>query len=355
MASVSSVNPVQRPVFGPPRFEVSLKEVLITTVQKVSREYQEKKALLDKGEKVRGIVYPQDVYYSCEKHDKEEARQMIQRGDCYHGRVSSEYFIHVESSSFPMKLEPYTFSIRPGKLPSEALDALEKDLSLMDCGNVTELGCYRALQCVLGIPKFDALFSAENGLPLTFGMAYMYNPLQAILKLDFPASEEMIPEGALCAFNNHPAYRFKTSYGANGAINAVCIGVKNGVKHYVSMGTKPEGVASMGMNLYLIEGYNHDRSDILVPTEVHDFIQSEMVKINPVLSQAAEVLKSHQLSYSDFQQDPKAGIQLTKTFSLDIDKVRQLIKESSLQGQKLLKNWQANVIQIYREANMINE
>lgn len=339
---VSGVAYAQRPAFGPPRFEVTLKEVLIATVQKVTKSYLEKKALLEQGSKLEGIIYPQDAYYHYERYDKQIAERMLQQGDCLHGQVDSTYFHHTESREFATGLIPYNFVILPGKRPSEALDAIEQGPSFIDCGCVIELGCYRALQCVLGISKFDGVFSGEGETPLTFGLngsfdpLRTFHPLHALVTVLFPRSESEIELGDLCSHQNHPLYQIKNPYGYNASCNTVCRGKKDDINSYVGFGFDPEGVSSQDINTLFFDACQKDRADILVSEEIH-------YSMFPKNTSPSSSERLNTCDRESFIQHPKVGLKLL-TLRLDPKKIALLIKSSVKEGRELLQHWRRESI-----------
>lgn len=72
---------------------------------------------------------------------------------------------------------PYNFTLKQGAKPSEALRALLEGPTICDCGNVIQIVVYQHILNIIGVDKFDAIFSKSlSVLQITQELFNVVNP-----------------------------------------------------------------------------------------------------------------------------------------------------------------------------------
>lgn len=188
---------------------------------------------------------------------------------CVYGYANNEYWDVIA---------PFTFQMKPGKRPSDAIMAFLRGLTVADCGNVVSICQLTALLKVLGEEKFNAIFS-DPYRPL-FISPYINGQVDGkenVASL-FLKSENLngnynlgvvgnrpIQQGEMCQIWGIPEYSIKHPGNFSRLYNTICIG-KNEAGKDLFIGFadffSDKALTEEEFMLMFINAYNADR-DIL--------------------------------------------------------------------------------------------
>lgn len=184
--------------------------------------------------------------------------------------MPEDYWTGHADTAFFTKIGTCTFELKEGKSASDAIEALLRGPSVLDCGNATQLAYYKALLDVLGKDKFNELFSEEI-FKLTItqrGITDSQSPISYFA--DFTEAAKTGATGVLgnrplaigeeCHFKGVPFYGNKHPAGFGGGWNVVYVGNNtSGEQLFVAHGfVKP--MTEREINCLLVERYNRDRT-----------------------------------------------------------------------------------------------
>jgi hypothetical protein len=143
-----------------------------------------------------GIWHPQEF---AKKHSAD-----IEPAAYSGGSVSWEFFSKCVSSG--NKEEPFTFALKEGLNPSDALGSFERETTILDSGCAYMLVFYRALCSYLGEEKFNALYERDRFIL----RAHPYDTLTKFFfeRIEILESYDVKP-GDQCRFNNLMMYSAK--------------------------------------------------------------------------------------------------------------------------------------------------
>lgn len=201
-----------------------------------------------------GIWYPTDLHQYFLSKKKEMP------SDYWTGYANDEYF---------EKIDKFTFKLKEGKSPSEAINALINGPSVLECGNAIQLAYYKAMLEVIGAEKFDKMFSNElfmlkiiregitdEGAPISYFASYSRNAYAYKGEI----GNRPVEVGETCHFMGIEGYGHKHPTGFGGGWNVVCIGKnKNGEQLFVAHGFDAP-MTEREINTLLVEFYNRERT-----------------------------------------------------------------------------------------------
>ena len=221
---------------------------------------------------------------------------------------------HIKTQVSAGGKERLCISIKEGTLPTVALESITEGLSLLGCGEITQLSQYAAIRKVLGDKKFNALFAAETETPFTLGTTHS-NPIATlrnyILQSDAQLSEYKVGDSIYVA--NASSYLQKHPTGGACGFNVFCQDVSSTGKTFIAFGLPKEGMTLDELNQKMIECYNEESS----------------TPINP--------LRAKQINLKEYKQE--GGGKVTIVSELHFKRIEELVKKSAEEGQLLLKNW----------------
>lgn len=135
------------------------------------------------------------------------------------------------------------FQLRPGRSATDALYKVINGVSIMDCGNVSQLVYYLAISDLVGKQTFDN-YVAKSSKPLFIATYTTDAPKDSVLfdfltevQIPSPSSENKRPLtiGQLCYFRNYLNYLIRHPTGNAQGYNAIYLGYNNkGEQEYIS-------------------------------------------------------------------------------------------------------------------------
>jgi hypothetical protein len=233
-----------------PKEILEMEEVISENLIKIATQF------LNRHEGVKGIWYREDY----QKLLKDEFD--IEIGEEFStGFANKEYF---------EKIGIYSFRLKEGKKPSEAIKKFLQGPTVADCGNALLVCHYKNLLDIIGEEKFDQLFSME-GLRLTIGqkgITDLENPIYwlsdyteaSILQLEGIFGKRPLQLGDECYFQGVPWYGNKHPAGYGGGWNMIYVGDNDmGDQLFVGHGSE-KPLTEREINQKLVELYNLERS-----------------------------------------------------------------------------------------------
>ncbi|MGD2168841.1 MAG: hypothetical protein PVI40_01200 [Chlamydiota bacterium] len=203
-----------------------------------------------------GIWYPTSLNIFLQKAGK------TMPPDYWMGYANTEYF---------SKTGDFTFELKEGKLPSDAIEALLNGPSVLDCGNATQLAYYKAILDIVGPNKFNELFSGKYfTLKITqHGITDSNSHIACLADYTEAAKARVVGTlghrpitiGEECHFEGVKFYANKHPVGAGGGWNVIYVGNdQNGEQLFASHGLE-KPITEREINRLLVEAYNQERTE----------------------------------------------------------------------------------------------
>ncbi len=202
-----------------------------------------------------GVWYPTDL----KKFFSENSKEM-----------PVEYWTGYASEDYFNKKGVFTFMLKDGKSPSEAVNTLIIGPSVLDCGNTTQLAYYKAILDVVGSEKFDVLFSDET-FKLTItqnGITDSKSPISYFSDYTSASKKQLsgyigkrpLKIGEECHFEVIKFYGNKHPTGFAGGWNVVYVGNNElDEQLFVAHGFESP-MTEKEINKLLVELYNRERT-----------------------------------------------------------------------------------------------
>ena len=204
-----------------------------------------------------------NFYYSEDFQKTDEAQELFPKGfkEYETGYLNSEYFT---------KIEPYQFTLKPDKKPSEALRKIFKGPTIIDCGMATSIAFYKAILEILGDQLFDQYYFTTPLTPLDISIT----PLRVnSISLHFARISSACTEndsgtlgnrplkpGDFCSFGGVPIYKLKHPNGPYGGYNVIYAGLnEQGQQTFLGHGFKKPLTEQEIYDLFLTE-YNRKKT-----------------------------------------------------------------------------------------------
>jgi hypothetical protein len=207
----------------------------------------------------KGFWYAPDYYRSLKNTDQEKKLyRWITNKAFFHGHLSTEHFFHLKNPHNLTGKELYSFGIKKGIKPSEALESLEKELSFIDCGILACLGLYKALRIFLGEEAFNSRYKDSLALSGSFGNP-LPEPLSSLLTYTPIKDAQEIKKGDICYFSNIKDYIIKHPVGESRGQYVVCC--EENPHKYWGFGLSEEGSDEKILSLEFLDCYNREPLD----------------------------------------------------------------------------------------------
>lgn len=232
--------------------------------------------LLQKKDKGNGFFYPDEYYYKLDGFTKRRD-WLQQRGDFFHGYLPHKLFIHTNRPDLGSPTGKITeFQIRKDVLPSDAMDAVLKQLALVDCSNMCQIAQYQAIRKTIGDEKFNLLFKGRLLIGDYMNKSHPLNPFllpchegshptvkkiksagltitdPLLSKRDIRNEPHHIPVGARVFFQNVDRYPSKHLVGHAASFNVIYAGGNR----YYAFGISSEPVTADRIVEALITAFN---------------------------------------------------------------------------------------------------
>lgn len=256
-----------------------------------------------------GVWYTTDCYNAMNRiadlpDVQKRLKWFVDHHSFYTGYAPVKFFTRIQDTQQPTGYLAHVFEIRKDILPSQALDALEKEFSMLDCGNATYLAAFRALKQMLKPEKFDHLFAYDSPFRLRLSFNENRSLLNRLYSLVPLNSEEEVQQGDICYFSNIPDYVRKNPVGDWRGLNTACLDPS--AKTYVFHGSPQEGATKSGIEMQLWEQCNTPPVDegIHAP-EIWKYLYSNYILGNEKESrEAVASLRDKTFTWEEFQAMP---------------------------------------------------
>lgn len=217
-----------------------------------------------------GFWYPPSYCQFLQRfHQTKRFDHLVQNGHSYTGLMPSKFFKPISNAILPFGHELCRFILAPGKKASEALESLRTNLSLLDCGATRDIAAYRALLNLLGVEKFDLIFSTNPQFLLMIGGFNTHlNKLFQSVRL---RSMKDVQPGDWCYFSNVHEYIVKHPAGLARGFNVICCST-NPLK-FLGFGLDPNGATPDEIESALMDELNADPfAEELFAKQIWDFL-----------------------------------------------------------------------------------
>jgi len=287
----------------------------------------------------KGLWYPPDYYLALNKFKQtKRLTWLISHNTFYHGYAPASFFEHVEDTKSPSKKRICTFDLKKGVSPTTALEALNKEFSLIDCGTALNVACLFSLREVIGEEKFNFLFEYDS--PFRLRISPDCHSINRLFQRVVIEGEDSIERGDLCSFENIAnqykdgkfiGYTPKHPAEAGRALNVLC--VSNEIeKKYLGLGLSPEGVNSNGIKRTLFELFNDDPiEEGIFSKQLWEYIyQNHFYQQREINIQLINSLKTVKITWEEFQgmQSRNGTIEPLDLVVLrpDVERIEQLVQ-----------------------------
>lgn len=322
-------------------------ETTIKIVREITQDAERRAQSKSVKELNEGFFYP-SVYQKLLKamnNKSATARRdlMLKNGTFMHGSFPKEYFEKIllpPREDVAVPLEKYYFKIREGQLPTQALNAAKRGLSVSACGEVCFIASYFAIREILGTDKFNAIFASDSKTPLVISSDLSLLPINFLCKYD----EHSFKTGSIYTFQSSKAYNYKHFYGEGQAFNVICSDTSGVTPKFVGFGLNVNGVTEKELKAHLLDSYNSP------PTPIEDIVSGQArKKLDPYFQQV--VVLEDGTSFEEFRktvQDQQFSLEEFECDGFgeggskpDIDRLILLAKATPVQAKKLLEMWKA--------------
>jgi len=208
----------------------------------------------------QGIWYPREFIHAFEKTHKHTVQTFYQSGVFGLGYMNPKYFNRLTAGT---NYRAFAFISKKDVLPSEAVKAATKGLSILDCGSACQAARYDGVRKLLGDKKFDRLF-AETGVVIEYEDRDASQPMNYLT--DFTPSARKYEAGSvgnrpvkvghIVSFNGVRDYSKKHPQGMDANFNVICCNDTSGKQKYIGHGIPSTGMTEEEIALLLIHEYN---------------------------------------------------------------------------------------------------
>lgn len=295
------------------------------------RTYKNNPALLKSG------IYYGNVYATILQEQKQSPRfNFLKTKDSfYHGYVPAKYFAKVADLKSPSGFKACSSVLKQGEAAGAALASLHTDLALMDCGSTTVVAYYEALQAVLGVEKFEAIFGGNSATPMRIDFLAAGNPLVPLMQT-VPAEAPFL-RGQIASFLGIAEYSCKHPNGEAANFNLICTDATPGRERFVGLGTSKDGVNKEELTQLFIDEFNSTPIGWEIFSEpLAKAIRSSYSE--PFLAQA-EVLAKVTLDQTGFKFLASGGAKLHCRYGFRGDRVEALLNATVKEASVLVARW----------------
>jgi len=304
----------------------TISEIVADSAQRIER-YRQDSNLLN-----QGIFYGNEYFNALkELGQRKRLDFFVNKGSFYHGYVPSKYFKMIESSSSPSGYLGFRFIIKAGIKPSEALKALREGITFIGCGETCQIAWLEAIQDVLGVEKFNALYAADSSTPLTIHFDGAPDSMHGLHRKKNP--DEPLRRGDIVYITNDPIYPYKHLNGEGKGYMAICCSPED--QTFTSLGL-PLRASREDINRKLIADFNQlpMGDDFVLPKVA----QKILAACRPdFISQLKRLRFATIISEKDFLEN--GGGQILCSFQLDVNRLTQLARSSLEEARKLFDQW----------------
>src|ERR1700722_7978865 len=309
----------------------SVEEILKISADNVRRKdvCEETDGLLE-----QGVYNPTEYYFLLESKNKITRLEELKEVDAYfHGYASPDHFDMVpENESVTMK-KVCTFVVKKGALPSDAVHAMKKGLSLIGCGEACQLAQYLAIEDVWKPEKFNFLLSADSTTPLVIGSRLPQNPLSRLrnyMKMPISPDSPAIEKADHIYVTNANTYLDKQITGSSKGYNVFCIDKTIGSQKFTTLGLPP-GATHRKIEDICISKYNSLYRSMETWSE--NTFNEVCAQLTPETFDRAQEMMLTQIDYKEFKAQNGGSMmivgeldanRITAIANASLEKARQL-------------------------------
>jgi hypothetical protein len=259
-----------------------------------------------------GGIYPSDTYFKLlTQHNQTKRKALLaESGKFLEGHAPSEYFEMIEDAGYLTGFKSQVFRLREGKCPIEALEAMEKGLSLIDCGALCSLIYHKVLRQVFkdsqgDESRFKEIFSAKghNRLEITMGVGG-YGSLKPFIV----ALQGAPQKGDVVHVDNLRKYKVKHFTGRMSGHTMVA-DFLNGNLLIRGMDIPPEGINESQLEELMIGKYNLKAKDLRTTGFISDKHRSIILERYPNAETGQNLLANdNKVTVGDYRSEGGAKI-----------------------------------------------
>jgi hypothetical protein len=286
-----------------------------------------------------GIRYNVDHFKELEAAgNQKEIQELRNKGSFFHGMLSDKYFGMIPDPRFPTGVKMLAFKIKPGVKPSEALEAIKKGPSVLDCSTTVQVVYWTAIMKLLGEEKFNALFSGESPTPLRLGSDdsyYRENILHMLLPIEIITEGVPIKKGHYAYIEGPEAYVEVHPAGHARGFASICSeNIPGKPNKFVALGLPAEGVTLDETPPIFEKEYDKPAQKVpdVSATVLRQFFGGYGVMRHGSITHVTEK------PFNAMQFVPKNP---KNSLGISTERIAQLAKASFEEGSKLLQTWQS--------------
>lgn len=297
----------------------------------------------------QGVWYATDYYMALKKFKQSEClTSMENNGTFFHGLAPKDAVTSVTDPSSLSGRRLFTFRVKKGCSATQALESLEKGLSIIDCYTVIELAAYHALKELMP-EKFDLLFAADSPTPFCIGLEKNMSPIMRLFKRKEIAAEKDIQKGDKFHVSNIQTYIHKSPAGNARGFNLVCKTTEC-AKRYLGFGLNSTGVDVEDVEKALWEDYNAKPilEGFYSPELWKRMFSTYILQDEKRSREFVFANKDKQLTWEQFQQEPvrnihrltkKKGKLLLEVFRPSLKRIERLAQATSANACQVLASF----------------
>ncbi len=321
-----------------------VKCLLAETVVQSTREISEENGKRKVEGKTKFIALTEGVFYpneyglllkaQSEKGDGSLASDRLKdfrnKGIFFHGYLDPKYFETVPDLNSATGIAVQYFRLKQGQLPSEALKAAQKGLSLLACGEATQVSFYAALHRIWGRDKFNAIFQHPKSR-FEIGAHSRRNPLKRLSRVIPLSRFQSFERGQHAYVQGIPNYyRIKHPNGEGVGFNVYCMDATPGQERFGGLGLKPGGETLEEIALLILNEYNQSSLGTSLVTDEVAFELSSVVN-------RSEYLKDDVKTLQEFEE--LGGGKITGVGEIDADKASLIANQSIEEAVKTFQTF----------------
>ena len=329
---------------------VQLADIAVNTIQRIVRDNQERKAGCKTTTSLlaKGCFYGNEYYFML-KEKKQAARLkfFLEKGSFFHNYLSKDHFTMRTDSSKPTGIEPNHFFLKKDVRPSDALRAIETGVSLVGCGEICQVGYFKAIQDFLSEEKFDAIFSSDSPTPLEIGMDYPENPFHLLVRrteyamqpdpttmpgyYEYPSQPGQFTRGQIVNIAGIFEYQVKHRQGDASSYFSIAMDQER----VTALGLDADGMILEEVGERLQAAFNSEPIGLEIVTET--VAKKILRQIPPEGHALIEEFRTMSLTPEEFRE--KNGGKVVMVMDFNIDRLMQLKEASVEEAKALMRTW----------------
>jgi hypothetical protein len=300
----------------------------------------------------KGIWTPEDHYlalktFKARMNTPERLAGLVANGATYNGYLPRDFFELILDDSFPGGKEAFTFTIKKGKNPSEALDAIPLEACMLNTAGVREVAVYFALRDLLGVDKFNHLFAADSDTPLIIN-ADRNRGIQRLFDRIVIQKKQEVRPGDFCFFTQVDTHLAKHPGASERGYHGICERLTGEGPLFLALRLSPQGSTVTEVEQVLLEDLNADPMEeaFLHPSIWYRLRTEYLCKDEEASKKHAASHAKVKMTWEEFRAAPPV---LGKEKNLFEDKLRLCIyRPSYLRVEMLIQTPLAHIRAVYK-------